>query len=133
MRFKILCVLTATALGAFGVAGARETGSYDRPKDRATLGTSAQIDPQKAYVDTRWIGLRSKAMNDCPPVPGWEFERSLDQVLARLTQEQRKKDSYENPLTAHYQQQYPRQQLAPADQALFHRLGLDRFCIYTPK
>jgi Subtilase family len=108
MNVKIFgALMMAAAFGALSATGEQEIQPEEGPR-------IARIDAKSAYVDTRWIGLRSAARSDCPPVAGWDVESSLDRVLSRLEG----LDRDEQPSPA-------------ADRALLDSLGLSRFCIYT--
>ena len=66
------------------------------------------IDSRNGDILTRWIGLRSLRSKRCPEVNGWKDEPLLSPVLARSAS-------------------------ARSDLALIQKLGLDRFCVYTPQ
>jgi hypothetical protein len=76
------------------------------------------INPKNGSMSRRWIGLKSRdgrksrGSKGCPSVRGWQGELLLSQVL-----------------TARASSYRPTRK----DLALIQKLGLDRFCVYTPK
>jgi hypothetical protein len=83
----------------------------------------SDLDLKRAYTGRRWIGLRGKGTSPCPDVAGWEVESLADQASRRAFNARKTQTSS----TA------SEVELDPADEALLHDLGLDRFCIYTPR
>lgn len=110
MRFKFVCVLLGVGCGILG-AGCRTTGGprVPAPSHEPLLVSAgpkeAVIDPTNGYMSNRWIGLRSSSSGGCPKVKGWKGEPLLSQGASPVA----------------------------ADRTLIRELGLDRFCVYTPK
>ena len=109
MKCKTLYILMGIALA---VGNASSLGAWQSPYDPNNLFKSIpdweEIDPERAYTENRWIGLRRPESSACPEVTGWSEESWLKQVLTN------------NDL-----------QVAGKDRDLLQDLGLDRLCVYT--
>jgi hypothetical protein len=110
MRSKVFCVILGVGLGILGVGcqtlrGPKGDGSTDGTRHFTPGPQALVIDPTNGNVLTRWIGQRSLRSKGCPEVNGWIGEPLLSPALAKSRD----------------------------DSALITELGLDRFCVYTPR
>lgn len=122
MSTKILSILMAVALG-FVSASSRATpepSSLKPPDQQAAKSLSPEDVRELAYSEKRRIGLRSKGIDRCPKVEGWTSESLLDLALRKT------KESEERAVPSALQVE-----VSTADLRLLHKLGLDRYCIYT--
>ncbi len=112
MRSKVFCVILGVGLGILG-AGCQ---TFRGPKVNVDVSIEGSkpfpahpdrlvIDPKNGNILTRWIGQRSLGSKGCPEVNGWIGEPLLSPALAKSRD----------------------------DSALITELGLDRFCVYTPR
>ncbi|HKI04369.1 MAG TPA: S8/S53 family peptidase [Thermoanaerobaculia bacterium] len=117
-RVFYLCILIAAALGSIRSGSAAPLPNSLSPPHKPERG----LEPELAYTNWRWIGLRSKGIDHCPAVEGWSAEPLLDLALRKAEGKDQPCDCYAKPREV---------QLGFAEHLKLHKLGLDRYCIYT--
>lgn len=119
MRSRIYSVLLGLAMG-WAVLGVTACASFaprvEKPAKR----------PPGFYTPSRWMGLLKKG-SVCPTVPGWKTQTLLELAAAHAKDGVRKKGEYAAlPELA-------RENLKEKEKlnAIFHKHGLDRYCVFT--
>lgn len=123
MRSKILSILMAAALGSITASGHAAPPPTRTDEPEKTKGPATRLDPDKAYTKRRWVGMMPKGTERCPTVqiPGWKSETLLDLAIAKTRESCEKQ----------YVKKSPPFEIRWSDRVLLHKLGLDRFCVYT--
>jgi hypothetical protein len=78
------------------------------------------------YTPDRWIGVLEKG-SVCPNVPGWTTQTLLELSAAHASDGLKKKGECAAPLAPTLENLKSQAKVA----ALFHKHGLDRYCVYT--
>jgi hypothetical protein len=134
MSTKILSILMTVTLG-FVSASSRATpdpSSLKPPDPQEQASLSQEQVRELAYSQKRRIGLRRQGIDRCPKVAGWTSESLLDLAL-RKTKESEKEEEAGKYYYFKKQNASPARQIEISTEDLrrLHKLGLDRYCIYT--
>ncbi|HEX4965714.1 MAG TPA: S8 family serine peptidase [Thermoanaerobaculia bacterium] len=119
MRSRILCVLLGLAMG-WTIVGTTACVSYAPRVEKPT-----KRQPRTVDTPGRWIGLL-KDGSTCPTVPGWGAQTLLELATAHARDGLRNDEYGPSPALA-----LANLKGQERITALFHKHGLDRFCVYT--
>lgn len=133
MSTKILSILMTVTLGFVSVSSraAPEPSSLKPPDPQEAESLSPEDVRELAYSQKRRIGLRRQGIDRCPKVAGWTSESLLDLAL-RKTKENKEEEEDEKTYFKKQNASPARQiEISMGDLRQLHKLGLDRYCIYT--
>jgi hypothetical protein len=133
MSTKILSILMTVTLGFVSVSSraAPEPSSLKPPDQQAKTSLSQEQVRELAYSQKRRIGLRRHGIDRCPKAEGWTSESLLDLTL-RKTKENKGEERDERTYFKKQNASPVRQiEISTEDLRRLHKLGLDRYCIYT--